>query len=146
MITHGCLLVSDHHNRRVMLHTYHSGYAIPDLPPLAFDALAKYYSYLSDDDAKEVLKNVSDAAVYDRAYYASSAASLLIAARPCFLEIVTVGVRHDLPDWSGIKKPYRLKILARGEWQMFSPEGGRIGQYEIVTQLAHRLTRSELAS
>jgi hypothetical protein len=141
MSTHGCLVVSDWHRRQVTLHTHHSGYAIPELPPLVFGVLAKYYSHILSLGTANVAKFIDGANVLERLEYANSAASLLIAARPCFLELVTPGSRKDLPDWSGIDKPYRLKIRKDGLWDMQGQDGSLITRYDTRAEMISRLSQ-----
>lgn len=141
MSTHGCLVVSDWHRRQVTLHTHHSGYAIPELPPLVFDVLAKYYSHILRPETANVEDFIDCSNVLERLEYANSAASLLIAARPCFLELVTPGSRKDLPEWSGIDNPYQLKIRKDGLWGMHDQDGRLITRYDIRAEMISRLTQ-----
>lgn len=153
-MTHGCLRVIAN-RRSMMLHTYHTGQDIPLLLPLVFDVVAKYYAYLkrdtivSDvvakyhaylkrDTIEGVLRGMLRQNATERLEHAHSAAALLIAAKPCFLEPVSPGVRRDLPSWSGIDSPYVLRI-GGGRWRLFGQIGALLDDYDYAREIAARI-------
>ena len=140
MSTHGCLLV-EAHRRRMMLHTYHTGQDIPLLPPLVFDIVAKYHSYMmwreNNRDRDKLLDRLSRTAVFERLEHANSAAALCIAARPCYLEPVG-RTRSQLASWSGIDAPWRLKI-GGAKWRMYDEDKALVATYDIVDEIVNRL-------
>ena len=86
-MTHGCIRVGAN-RRSMMLHTHHTGQDIPLLLPLVFDVVAKYHEYLKRDTIEGVLRGMLRQNATERLEHAHSAAALLIAAKPCFLEPV----------------------------------------------------------
>ena len=137
MATPGLLSITDWYGRKADLHTFHSGYLIPDLPRFAFDTLAKHYDYFADPEASRVREIILLANVLDRLMYASSAASLLVAARPCIMEFVTPGVRKDIGD---VELSYSLQILKSGLWVLRDRNGSVLNRFEVLFQMVERLT------
>lgn len=138
-MTHGCLKVIA--NRRSMvLHTHHTGMFIPNLPPLVFDLIAKYNSFIQrpDRDLDDIGHALMCLAALERLEYTHSAAALLIAAKPMFLEPVTPGVKRDLPAWSGIDLPYVLRI-GGGRWRLFGRDGVLLNDYDYSREVAKRI-------
>lgn len=137
MATHGCLLIESH-NRQCMLHTYHTGQDIPDVPPKVFDTLVDYFFYINASTEEEALDAILRTAILDRLQYAPSTAAMFIAAKPCYLEPVTRGNRKDLPSWSGIDSPFKLKMRGR-TWRLYDQDGELIKEYDIVDEVVARL-------
>ena len=143
MSTHGCLLVDDVVNRRrMMLHTYTDGQSIPDVVPQAFARLAAHYSWLPTmppvADGTELSRAMRNCLITERMTYGPSAAALLIAAKPCFLEPVTTGSRSDLPSWSGLDAPFRLRIKGE-DWKLYNEGKHCIGFWNAHDEVHQRL-------
>ena len=138
-MTHGCLRVIAN-RRSMMLHTHHTGMDIPLLPPLVFDVVANYYRFVKREDStlNRIARSLLNAAAMERLEYTHSAAALLIAAKPMFLEPTSPGVKRDLPSWSGLDAPYVLRI-GRGRWRLFGEDGVLLNDYEYFREVAERI-------
>ncbi len=138
-MTHGCLRVIAN-RRSMMLHTYHTGMDIPKLPPLVFDVVANYYRFLKRKDSTldRIIRSFINLAAMERLEHTHSAAALLIAAKPMFLEPTSPGVKRDLPAWSGIDLPYVLRI-GGGQWRLFDEDGSSLNDYDYYTEVANRI-------
>jgi hypothetical protein len=140
MATRGFLSITDWCGRKADLHTFHSGYLIPDLPRFAFDILAKHYDFFADPEASRVREILLHANVFDRLMYASGAASLLVAARPCVMEFVTPGIRKDIRDVGDIELSFSLQIRKSGLWVLRDRNGSVLNRFEVLYQMVERLT------
>jgi hypothetical protein len=132
-MTHGCIVVErTDEKRKILLHTYHSGYLIPDIVKFAPAFVCKHrWSFLirhhadypTEEALKEGLLNNFD----DGMYYQPSVAALLVACRPWVLEVVPNSFRADLASWAGDDSPYRLVMdEAKCNWTVFDQEKEQI--------------------
>jgi hypothetical protein len=144
-MTHGCLLIVcyDHSGGKVsrhtlLMHTYHSGYLIPEAVLASIKVLARRNSYMLDirkdnitrdeDDcidqhllsltSKEQIKpfGVDDVYSWLRSgmcggsslYWPTSLAALISCAMPGLLETTPPQYVKYLPTWGGQKQPYKM--------------------------------------
>ena len=118
---------------KFFLHTTHSGEGIPKLLPAVFDLVAQRYSYvkrhtLNVADVVDVLESL---AAFEWVEDPARVASLLIAARPFFLEPLVQGKRPTRADW-------RLNIL-NGHWRLLDAEGVLVHDYDYFHEIAIRV-------
>lgn len=145
-MTHGGLLVKDA-RWRVILHTHHDGQTIPTLPGKVFDLVAErnlrfFTATTTREDVLDLLYRLNE---FERFEYATSAAALVVAAKPFLLEFTTPGSRRELPSWSGLDAPYRLDVGPR-LWRLWNEDGRRAAVFdyrgEVVTRVLRLLTGS----
>lgn len=133
-MTHGCIIVqrADEKNRRILLHTYHSGYLIPDIVTAAPAFICKHrWSFILEDKKKFKYKNVADMRdQLDRLgfdsgmYYQPSVAALLVAQRPYVLEVVPDEFKTDMAEWSGADHPWVLTMNEdKQKWSLKDEDG-----------------------
>jgi hypothetical protein len=140
-MTHGCLHISGQDDE-VMLHTEHTAMKIPEVIGGAFDVIGAHYKFLlklKDYATKEkVFELIELNAITDRMQFPHSAASLIIAAKPCFLEFVTSKSKEGLDDAPYWNEPYRL-LIDNDSWLVLDSEGSVIATYDLRKELCKRL-------
>lgn len=142
-MTHGCLLISGG-RRTITLHTYHTGMDIPEAVQgaikLSVDRQTSRDWVLerAKQGRKELLDYFRSDLTFDWAFYPTSVAAAVIAAKPFFLEPVTAGVRKDLPTWSGIDTPYRLTLRAP-YWHLTDEKGANILSVNLIEHTTNQL-------
>lgn len=140
-MTHSCIRIVSG-NRSIMLHTYHTGMSIPKLLPRAIDLRVRGRAYLRrpEDTDEDVVERIICFAAADGLDYVDTIAALLIAARPNFLHPVSRGTRKDLPTWSGIDKPFVLRVVGPGlTWKLFDEGGKLIATYDVGEEIIKRI-------
>jgi hypothetical protein len=77
---------------------------------------------------------------YERLEYLPGATSILIAAKPCYLEPITDEDIEDLPSWSGIDTPYVLTINnSKMTWTLHGESGELIQEINYFDALAEAI-------
>ena len=132
-MTHSCIVVRrTDEKRQILLHTYHSGYLIPDIVKAVPAFICKHRwsfmirrhkDYLTVDALKAGILNTFD----DGMYYQPSVAALLVACYPWVLEVVPYNFRKDMAAWSGADHPYVLMMdEEKFNWTLTNEEGETI--------------------
>jgi len=146
-MTHGCLLIIDD-DREIWLHTYHTGMDIPLVVRNAIATLAnnwKDVAAIGLEDGKtpeEAVESFLSHGTYtERLTYGKSAAALIIAAQPCFLEPLFPAYRKDLPTWSGLEHPYTLRIIDEERWVLTDEDGKELFDVNVFDELKSELVK-----
>jgi len=127
-----------------MLYTTHTGDQIPQVVEKAFDVIVeKYKSLLSLKEFKtdaSILELIELNLMTERLQYPNTAASLIVAARPCFLEFVTPLSCGWVEDRECMKYPYWLRILD-DRWVLGHAKGQpeRLASFNLTEELFKRL-------
>ena len=132
-MTHSCIVVKrTDEKRQILLHTYHSGYLIPDIVKAVPAFICKHrWSFMIRHHRRYPTEKVLRTALLnsfdDGMYYQPSVAALLVAQRPWVLEVVPYKFQPDMADWSGADHPYVLSMdEALCRWTLYSEEGKKI--------------------
>ncbi len=139
-MTHGCLVITAFDNRRaITLHTYHTGMDIPKAVEKAVAVLAESKSYLAqflkEKTVGECLDNFRSNAASDGLGYQPTVAGLVICASANFLVPCPKAFQKDLPSWSGLDRPFRLKV-AEWRWLLTDESGKTVLDLDPTVRLA----------
>ena len=132
-MTHGWLLIKrSDEERAVLMHTYHSGYLIPDTVKTAPEFLCKLrwgfivekrFDYPTFQALKE---GVSNLAFDDGLFYQPSVAGLLCARRPWNLEVVPEAFMEDSSSRMGGQPNTLIMNEKTNIWELISEEGNSL--------------------
>jgi hypothetical protein len=139
-VTHGCLIIRRKgERRRVLLHTYHDGFAIPSWIGGAIESWALHYRYMFDLWHKRFRKSrarleeeLRYAAFADGYDYPPSAAGWVVRAGS--LEPLPGAFVKDLPTWGGFNSPYQL-IVSPESWRILDQEGELIEEFDAYARM-----------